>query len=146
MEKIQFDSGVQSYILNGGEVLRFNPADPNIYARFSEAAEKITDLEKTLVADAQALSGEETGKGVLTLFARADEEMKKLLSWVFGTGNDFHKLLQGVNLLAVADNGQRVITNFLEAVQPILLAGAERCIREKEKEAVEKANRRRKSQ
>ena len=145
MEKIQFDSGVRSYRLNGGEVLRFNPADPNVYARFSEAAEKITDLEKTLAAEAKSLSGEE-GRDVLTLFTRADGEMKKLLSWVFGGENDFDRLLQGVNLLAVADNGQRVITNFLEAVQPVLLDGAERCIREKEKEAVEKANRRRKSQ
>ena len=45
MEKIQFYSGVQSFRINGGEILRFNPADPNIYARFLEAGEKISTLQ-----------------------------------------------------------------------------------------------------
>ena len=30
MEKIQFDSGMKEYRINGKGVLRFNPADPNL--------------------------------------------------------------------------------------------------------------------
>ena len=41
MEKIQFDSGVRSYRINGGGILRFNPGDPNLYSRFLEAGEKL---------------------------------------------------------------------------------------------------------
>ena len=48
MEKITFDAGVKSYRINGGGVLKFNPADPNLYARFMEAVEKIKELELDL--------------------------------------------------------------------------------------------------
>ena len=48
MEKIQFDSGIRAYRINGGATMRFNPADPNLYARFLEAGEKMGEIEKTL--------------------------------------------------------------------------------------------------
>ena len=48
MEKIQFDSGVRSYRINGGQVLRFNPGDPNLYARFLDSLEELTALEAEL--------------------------------------------------------------------------------------------------
>jgi hypothetical protein len=53
--------------------------------------------------------------------------MKHILGWVFGESNDFHKLLGGVNLLAVADNGERVVTNLFAALEPVLVEGAKRC-------------------
>lgn len=142
MEKIVFDSGVKSYKMNGTGVLRFNPGDPNVYARFLEAADKLQDVEAALVAEAKTLS-EADGAGVVQLLNRADKEMKQVLGWVFGQENDFDKILGGVNLLAVTDNGQRVVTNLLEALQPILVAGAERCAREKVDTAVQKAKARR---
>lgn len=142
MEKISFDSGVKSYKINGTGVLRFNPGDPNVYARFLEAADKLQDVESTLVEEAKKLP-EADGAGVVQLLNRADKEMKQVLSWVFGEGNDFDKILGGVNLLAVADNGQRVVTNLLEALQPILVEGAERCAKEKVDAAVQKAKARR---
>ena len=58
---------------------------------------------------------------------QADEKMKGILGWVFGPENDFQKLLGGVNLLAVADNGERVVTNFFAALEPVLVEGAKRC-------------------
>ena len=142
MEKISFDSGVKSYKINGSGVLRFNPGGPNVYARFLEAAEKLQDVEAALVEDAKKLSGTD-GSGVVQLLSRADKEIKQLLSWVFGVENDFDKILGGVNLLAVTSNGQRVVTNLLEALQPILLEGAERCAGEKVSDAVQKAKARR---
>ena len=144
MEKISFDSGVRSYKINGAGVLRFNPGDPNVYARFLEAADKLQEVETALVAEAKIIP-EADGGAVVQLLNRADREMKGILSWVFGQENDFDKILGGVNLLAVADNGQRVVTNLLEALQPILVEGAERCAKEKVDAALKKAKSRRES-
>ena len=82
---------------------------------------------------------EASGAAVLRLLAQADREIKDVLTQVFGQENDFDKLLGGVNLLAVAGNGQRVISNLLEALQPIMVAGAESCARQQVDGAVEQA-------
>ena len=123
MEKIQFDSGLRSYRINGGEILRFNPCDPNLYARFLESIEKLKDVEQELTGQAQDAQGEV----IVTLMSRADEKMKSILNWVFGGDNDFHRILKGINLLAVAENGQRVVTNLFAALEPVLIAGAREC-------------------
>ena len=141
MEKLQFDSGVKSFRINGGGVLRFHPGDPNLYSRFLEAVDKFKALEQELT---QACAKEEAD--ILRVLEDADGKMKKLLNWVFGGDNDFHKLLEGVNLLAVADNGERVITNLLQALEPVLLEGARRCAGQQAKAAVEKADARRSKQ
>lgn len=125
MREIQFDSGLESYRINGGEVLRFNPCDPNVYSRFMESVEKLKALEGELMAQAVEVQGED----LVMLLAEADRKMKELLNWVFGGENDFHSLLKGVNLLAVAENGERVVTNFFEALEPVLIQGAKRCAR-----------------
>ena len=123
MEKIQFDSGVRSYRINGGGILRFNPGDPNLYSRFLEAVEKLQEAEKELTRQAETAQAQD----VVKLMTQADEKMKNILGWVFGESNDFHKLLGGVNLLAVADNGERVVTNLFAALEPVLVEGAKRC-------------------
>lgn len=145
MEKIMFDSGVKEFKINGGGVLRFNPGDPNVYARFLEAAEKIQGVETALTEQAKGLEEQDSGKAAVKLMAQADKQMKEILSWVFGPSNDFDKILGGVNLLAVAGNGERVVTNLFAALQPILVEGAQRCASEKTQEAVRKANARRAS-
>lgn len=121
METLQFDSGVRCFQVNDGGVLRFNPADPNVFARFLEAGEKLAAMEQKLTGN----SGEE----LLTQMRKIDGEVKALLGYVFGPGNDFEDIFRGVNLLAAAGNGQRVITNFLAALEPILLEGAQQCAR-----------------
>lgn len=123
MEKIQFDSGVRSYRINGAGILRFNPCDPNLYRRFMEAVEKLQAVEAELTQQAETAQAQD----IVKLMGAADEKMKGILNWVFGGDNDFHKLLGGVNLLAVAENGERVVTNLFEALEPVLVAGAKRC-------------------
>ena len=123
MEKIQFDAGQRSYRINGNGILRFNPGDPNLYARFMEAVEKLQAVETELMQQGESAQGE----NIVKLMGSADEKMKSILNWVFGGDNDFHKLLGGVNLLAVADNGERVVTNLFAALEPVLVAGAKRC-------------------
>ena len=146
MEKIVFDSGVQEYRINGAGVLRFNPGDPNVYARFLEAPDKIAKVETELTRQAEALTGEVTGETTVKLMAQADKQIKEILCWIFGEGNDFDKALGGVNLLAVAKNGQRVVTNLFSALEPILVEGAKRCAKDVSAAAVQQAKARREKQ
>ena len=46
MEQLFIDSGIKEYQINGKGVLRFNPSDPNVYARFLELVPKIESIEK----------------------------------------------------------------------------------------------------
>ena len=123
MENIQFDSGIRTYRINGEGILRFNPGDPNVYARFMEAVEKLKETEAELTSQAEIAKDTQ----IVDLMAQADRKMKEILNWVFGGGNDFGEILKGVNLLAVADNGESVITNLFAALEPVLVAGAKRC-------------------
>lgn len=122
MKKIKLDTGVTEVALGEG-TLRFHPADPNLYVRFQEAVEKLQAVEAELVEKANGAGGETVAR----LLADADRQMKELLGWVFGPGNDFDALLGGVNLLAVASNGERVVTNLFAALEPILVEGAKKC-------------------
>ena len=138
MEKIVFDSGIKEYEINNNGVLRFNPGDPNVYARFVEASEKIQEIEKDMTDKAAELK-ENDGAAVLRLLADADKQMKDVLGWAFGNGNDFDEIMEGVNLMAVATNGERVITNLLNALLPIIQQGAEACAQQQIGDAVQQA-------
>ena len=121
MKKLTLDTGVVSYRLGDG-VLRFNPADPNVYVRFSQATQKLQTAEKEM---SQALS--QKGADVLAVMAETDKSIKDILGWVFGPGNDFDQMLGGVNLLAVAADGKRVADQLFAALEPVLLEGAKVC-------------------
>lgn len=131
MEQLIFDSGIKEYQINGKGVLRFNPSDPNVYARFMDLLPKIQDIEKETnekaanVDNASANAGEET----LRIMKEMDTRIKAVLNDVFGKENDFDQILEGVNLMAVASNGQRVIVNLMDALQPIMEAGVKKCVR-----------------
>ena len=137
MEKIQFDSGMQRFRINGNGVLTFNPADPNLYSRLQNMGARLPEIE-------QMLSGHE-GQDVITLMALADREMKKELNAVF-PGNDFETLLSGVNLLAITGSGKTVLENLIDALTPILCAGAEKCAQHYAREAMQQAQTRRGTQ
>lgn len=118
MEKLTFDTGLKTYKVGAG-VLKFNPTDPNLYARFLETLEGLSDLEKNL--------SQASGTDAVAALAQADKEVKARLSHVFGPGNDMEAVFSGVSLLAVGSNGQRLLTNFLAAIEPILSRGARDC-------------------
>lgn len=145
MEKIHFDSGIQEFQIGEGGVLRFNPCDPNLYVRFLEAAEKIKAVEENMAEQAKLLP-ENDGAAVGKLLQQADSQMKQILNWVFGETADFDRLLGGVNLLAMGANGERVVSNLFEALQPVLLSGAKKSAAQQVKAAKTKAKTRRASQ
>ena len=130
MEQLLFDSGIKEYKVNGKGVLRFNPNDPNVYGRFVNAIDKINAVETEMAGKAKALENtgdEKTGEAVINIMVETDARMKKILNEIFGHENDFDKILEGVNLMAVAGNGKRVVNNLLDALQPIMEAGAKAC-------------------
>lgn len=125
MQKLNVDIGVREFQIGDG-VLRFNPSDPNVYQRFMEAISKVEAVEQELVEKAQQIPRDENnGKEALRLMAEADAKTKALLDEVF-TGNSFDTILGGVNLMAVAGNGERVITNLLAALHPIIEHGVQK--------------------
>ena len=108
--ELNIDTGVEEFRVNGREVLRFNPADPNLYHRFFAAGAELDGYDAALTKALAALDG----------------KIKKLLTGIFGAENDFDAILGGVNLAGVGANGKRVVQNLLEALTPILREGAER--------------------
>ena len=144
MEKIVFDTGIKEFQINDNGVLRFNPSDPNVYARFFDAAEQIQQIEKDLIAKGENLKEDkDVGETAIRYMQEADKKVKEQLAWVFGAGNDFDKLLGGVNLLAVAVNGERVVTNLMQALLPVIEQGAQKCAEQKVNDAVNKAKKNR---
>lgn len=102
--------GIREFPVGQG-VLRFNPADPNLLCRLQQAVSMMEDI---------TLEGGEP----LSLLSAADRELKDILSWVFGPGNDLQAVTGGVSLLSVDAQGKTVLEGLLEAVQPVLLQGA----------------------
>ena len=55
MVKLNIDTGVEEFEINGGEaagggVLRFNPSDPNVYNRFFEARDRLIEMDQESVS------------------------------------------------------------------------------------------------
>lgn len=142
MQKLNFDLGLKEYEIGGG-VLRFNPGDPNVYARFAEAGKRMAAAEERLIAKAEAAGEGASGETVLALMAEADREVKDVLAWIFGDHNDFNAIFCGTNVMGVAGNGERVITNFIHAIQPIMEAGAKKCAKQQVNGALNKARKNR---
>ena len=131
MEQLVFDSGIKEYQINGKGVLRFNPSDPNVYARFMDMVPKIHEIEQEMNAKAGQIDrkAEDAGEKTLRFMRETDSRIKAVLNQIFGGENDFEEILEGVNLMAVASNGERVVTNLMDALQPIMEAGAQSCVK-----------------
>ena len=133
MKTLQFDDGLLRLEVNGNGLLTFNPSDFNVYQRFFRLLKELPQLEQRYVAEVEQSAGGPGEEGSLELAGREldrardmDREIKEKLSGVFGPGNDFDALLGGVNVMAVGNNGERVITNLLNALAPYIEEGAER--------------------
>lgn len=144
MEKLNFDTGIKEYQINGGGVLRFNPADTNVYNRFFEAKNNIEKLgeeyaEKEKAAGAEVQTDEKgfatSAEKDMSFMREIDRKAKEQLAYVFGTQNDFDALFDGVNLMAPGSNGEAAITNFFAAMQPIIEDGLRRYTKLRAKEA-----------
>lgn len=128
MEKLTFDTGVKEYEVNGRTILRFNPSDPNVYARLLKATDEIRSVENEyldkLKYSRETQRKREFAKSATQALSEADTKVKDILSNVFGLNNNFHKIFDGVNIVALRRDGEsRVLDAFLEAVMPIMESG-----------------------
>lgn len=148
-EKLVFDDGLVRLNVNDNGILCFAPGDFNLYQRFCSFLKELPEIEaqyKSGVEDVGAVPEnaseaeqlEAAGK-VLDKAREIDLTIKKRLGAVFGGTNDFDQLLGGVNLMSWAGNGERVITNFLNAITPYLDNGVKRYMKDAAAGAVEKA-------
>ena len=144
--KLSIDTGIKEFEVNGKEILRFNPSDPNVYNRFFEAAETISKLEDDYMQAQQKAAGEMDengfpcgGKKVIEIMRDVDGKVKEQLSYVFGEENNFNKILGGINIMAVGSNGERIVTNLLAALHPIIMDGMQQHTKEKANAAVNAA-------
>lgn len=120
-KKLTFDDGIQSIEINGGECLRFNPTDFNVYNRFLELSDEITKIEQEFLAEIEKAEGDSVK--TLKTMRQYDAKIKERLTYTFGMGNDFDRILKGVNLMAVGHNGEFILTNLIQALKPIIDEG-----------------------
>lgn len=127
---LNFDDGLLRLNINDNGLLIFNPTDLNVYERFLALSRELPELEKQYAAEVEQTDEEEDGVELVGReLARAkeiDAEIKRRLNTVFGGGNDFDKLLGGVNLMAFGGNGERIITNLLNALTPYIEEGVKK--------------------
>lgn len=136
MQKITFDTGIKTYQINDSGVLKFNPSDPNLYKRFKDLRVEIEQIQKDYSERSKTT---ESGEDAIDLLAEYDARVKKSFSHVFGEENDFDSILGGANVMAVASNGELVITNFLDAMLPIVEEGVKTYAKMEAQKAVQEA-------
>lgn len=129
MEKLRVDDGLLRLDINGNGVLVFNPSDFNLYGRFINLWRELPEIESRYVSEVEepdddADEMEAIGKRLETAKS-IDREVKTRLDGVFGAGNDFDKLLSGINCMALGSNGERVIANLLDALRPYIEKGVQ---------------------
>ena len=131
-QKINFDDGLLRLDINGNGLLTFNPSDFNVFERFFQLAKELPEIEKKYVSEIEEAStgNDPDDTQIFELAGRElerakaiDSDIKRRLGDVFGPGNDFDKLLGGVNVMALGGNGERVITNLLNALAPYIENG-----------------------
>ena len=130
MEKLNISVGIKRYeLVEGGALLSFNPGDPNVYARYMEMLPKIRAVEQEMSGKAKTIdvNDEAAGEKTLQIMRETDRRVKNILNEIFGKENNFDEILLGVNLMAITENGGRVINNVLDALTPIMNSGAKSC-------------------
>lgn len=138
MEKLNISIGIKRYqLVEGGALLSFNPGDPNVYARYMEMVPKIKAVEQEMAGKAKAVdtNAADAGEKTLQLMRETDRRMKEILNQIFGKENDFDEILMGVNLMAVTEDGNRVVNNVLDALTPIMNDGAKSVVNTEVKNA-----------
>ncbi len=128
MPTLSFDTGVKEYDVDGRAKLRFNPSDPELYARVLDFVDKSDEIEMRYAALKEVMTGEMDEQGfpvggveVVTKIRQLDRELKDTLADIFGHDNDFDAIFDHRSCLAVTDTGRNILNNFFEAIAPIIL-------------------------
>lgn len=143
--RLNLDDGILELDINGRGLLRFNPSDFNLYQRFCALIKAFPEIEKRYIAEVEEAQIEnvdtlELAGRELSRAKEIDADIKRRLADVFGPENDFDQLMGGVNLMAFGRNGERVITNLLNALTPYLTEGINSHMKDAAAKAVSEAN------
>ena len=65
MQELKIDTGVEEFRVNGRGVLRFNPADPNLYHRFFAAGKTLQQYDAELTAATEKSADAQAGLALL---------------------------------------------------------------------------------
>lgn len=142
MENLVFDDGIIRLNVNGNGILSFNPSDFNLYKRFFAFSGEVLEIEKEYAKaelEEEVKNETEFVQRSISKAAELDVKVKEKLNSVFGLDNDFNKIFGGVNLMSFGSNGERVLTNFLNAITPFIEKGVNKYADDEVAEA--KANR-----
>lgn len=119
MDNLNLDLGLKSVKLheNGG-VLSFNPTDPNIVYRYRELEKLITDLAP--IYEEKISKADDDDDARFDSVRDIDLQIKDKLSYTFGSWNDFDAIFMGTHFMALSNDGNPVIYNFLDRIAPMV--------------------------
>lgn len=140
MRELNFDSGIVEYRVNGKATLSFNRSDPNLYNRMQDLSSKLAAIDSDLKKEKDAA---DDGLALMKILSAYDKRIKVELSFVFGEQNDFDAIFEGQNVMSIAGNGQLLITNFLDAIRPVIESGVKEYAKLEAANAVAQAKRER---
>ncbi|MEY8360051.1 hypothetical protein AALA99_13690 [Anaerotruncus colihominis] len=140
MRELNFDSGIVEYRVNGKATLSFNRSDPNLYSRMQDLSSKLAAIDSDLKKEKDAA---DDGLALMKILSAYDKRIKAELSFVFGEQNDFDAIFEGQNVMSIAGNGQLLITNFLDAIRPVIESGVKEYAKLEAANAVAQAKRER---
>ena len=140
MRELNFDSGIVEYRVNGKATLSFNRSDPNLYNRMQDLSSKLAAIDSDLKKEKDAA---DDGLALMKILSAYDKRIKAELSFVFGEQNDFDAIFEGQNVMSIAGNGQLLITNFLDAIRPVIVSGVKEYAKLEAANAVAQAKRER---
>jgi len=157
---LNFSSGAEEYIING-VCVRINWSDQNLYTRLFGLKDAVSDLEKEYSekinalesidpktfpkteggeVDVRALSDEQCNtvssrtKTLMSIMTEIDSKVKDELRSAFGGDADIDGMFMGVNCMAVDAEGNRILYNFMNAIEPLLKEAAKRLAKSNEEE------------
>lgn len=110
MADIRFDSGVQSFDVNGVVSVEFSPTDSDFAQKLYDVFEKIDEKQK---AYTEKLQAEQATREVFQIARQFDTEIRNLIDSVFD--KPVCDALFRTNVMALAD-GLPVWCNFLLAI------------------------------
>ena len=144
MEKLSVDLGVIEFEIGSG-VLRFNPSNPKVYQRFISVLEDLPKIEQEYQRkekekqSLEEMSDLERASVVFGEMDQMDQEVKRRLSEAFGPGNDLDAIVGDESLMGFGLNGERIVTNLLNALTPYIEKGVDKHMKGTAAKAVEAA-------
>ncbi len=112
MPKIEFNTGLVEYEINGQAKVVFNPTDAGFIERIFDAFDELDRQQEAYSAEIEAQTD---NAGVFRVARKMDSEMRARIDAAFGAPGTAEAVFGGVNVYALAD-GLPVWCNLMLAV------------------------------